>query len=224
MQSDNLIKKMLRSAAICEAAYFGLSFMMMIFSGSLIKIFGSPGGNSAGFGECLGAFLPELARLVLLTAAFFFVWSLFDKAVDPQKYKSSNGIFLVSFVVAGTIVSYIINLLFNINLTRRYGIDLYAQLITLRTYLSFVGYINSAAIVLMWIAFGMEWYRDRLIKEQAMLAAQAAAQAAAANGAQQNGSAGAVSCDPSWDSYRASLINEQAEAVPPQEYIFNNKL
>lgn len=96
--------------------------------------------------------------------------------------------------------------------------EYYAGLAAMRSYISLIGVFDSAAMILMWIVLGMEWYRDRLIREQAMLAAQAAAQAAAENTAEESNTA-----DPTWDSYRKSLVKEQATAEPSQEYIFNNK-
>ena len=213
MRSDNLIKKLLKAAGICEAVFFGLTFLLFLFSGRLITSFLMIGVEIAP-DIAIKAYLPEIARLIVMTAGFFGIWHLFNKAVDPKQYRSILGILLVILVVISGISGYAVNILFNVLISRKYGMEYYAGLVSMRSYISLIGVFDSAAMILMWIVLGMEWYRDRLIREQAMLAAQAAAE----NTEEESNTA-----DPTWDSYRNSLVKEQATAEPSQEYIFNSK-
>lgn len=217
MRSDNLIKKLLKAAGICEAVFFGLTFLLFLFSGRLITSFLMIGVEIAP-DIAIKAYLPEIERLIVMTAGFFGIWHLFNKAVDPKQYRSILGILLVIFDVISGISGYAISLLINVLISRKYGMEYYAGLVSMSSFISLIGVFDSAAMILMWIVLGMEWYRDRLIREQAMLAAQATAQAAAENTAEESNTA-----DPTWDSYRNSLVKEQATAEPSQEYIFNNK-
>ena len=161
MHSDNLIKKLLNAAAICEIAYlavYGIVFLLLN-----LFINGMVGG--ADFLETVSLYLPEFIKTMLTAGGFFGVWYLLKRAVDPRFFKSVNGVFLAAFVMFSNITSIIANYIFNFRITR-FRLENMSRLVMGRTYSSLVGYIASAAVLLLWIAFGMEWYRDSLIREQ----------------------------------------------------------
>ena len=168
MQSDMLIKKLLKVAAICEASFFAIIFSAFILSGPLMSLLGG-GREAVGFVSGFSAFLPDLANVVIHTAAYFGVWYLFNRSADPQKYSGSNGIFLISYVVLGNVVNILSNLAFNRFVLQPTDIYNISVLISYRSYTtSLIGFLHSAAVVLLWIIFGMEWYRNSLIREQMM--------------------------------------------------------
>ena len=161
MHSDNLIKKLLNAAAICETAYlavYGIVFLLLNLS-----INGMVGGND--FSQVVSLYLPDFFKIVLTAGGFFGVWYLLKKAADPRSFKSIFGVIMAAYIVVSSIISVLANYAFNFGITRL-RLENMSRMIMGRTYSSFVGYVSSAAMVLLWIAFGMEWYRDSLIREQ----------------------------------------------------------
>lgn len=223
MQSDNLIKKLLSAAAICEIAFLAIYAIAFL----LINRF----GISDVFFESVSLCLPDLIKIVLTAGGFFGIWYLLKKAVDPRCHKSLNGALLAAYVVISNIISVISNYAINYRLNHRFSglrvqsVDYLARMVRMRSYSSVIGYISSAAVILLWIAFGMEWYRDRLIKEQTELAMKAAEQNM--NTAPQTENTAAMqaesSADPEWDAYRSTLVKQQAAEESSQEYKFDNK-
>ena len=223
MQSDDLIKKLLKAAAICEIAFLAIYAIAFLF----INRF----GISDIFFESVSLCLPDLIKIALTTCGFFGIWYLLKKAFDPRCYTSLNGALLAAYVVISNIISVISNYAFTYRLNHRYSglrvqnVDYLARMVRMRNYSSVIGYISSAAVILLWIAFGMEWYRDRLIKEQTELAMRAAEQNM--NTAPQTENTAAMqaesSADPEWDAYRSTLVKQQAAEEPSQEYKFDNK-
>lgn len=220
MQSDNLIRKLLKAAAVVEAVYLGISLICCLCSEAIVNnsiLFGDSGITSSDNSSLIIPY-PDLIHSIVISASFFLVWSFLNKATDPYSHSNANGFMMIGLVVFNSIMSILGRLIVFPSYLAQLRADNYIRYSLFSNYvLRFMALIYSAATTLLWISFGMEWYRDKLIKEQAMLAAQAAN----IDGGLQN--APADTEDSAWDSFRSTLISEQAEEVSPQEFIFNDK-
>ena len=177
MRSDNLIKNLLKAAAIVECAYFALTMLLctaadMLTSGDIGHFFG---GYDFHNDVRLGFPLPCAVQAVLLAGFFFVVWYVLHNSVQPQKYNGASGILIIVLYFFGGVSSTVVNLIVNRFYAQSYGAGYFSKYaIFSGNLLTPVRVLHSAAVILLFVAFGMEWYRAALIREQSQNAAAAA--------------------------------------------------
>lgn len=175
MRSDNLIKNLLKAAAIVEGAYFALTILAcaacdLLLNGKLGRAFGGFYANDTR----LGFPLPCAVQAVILTGAFFGVWCFLHNAVQPQKYSGTGGILLIVLYFFTAVCSTVVNIVSNRYYSMMYSAAYMSKYaIFSSNFFTPVKMLHSAAIILMFVAFGMEWYRASLIREQTQNAAAA---------------------------------------------------
>lgn len=176
MRSDNLIKNLLKAAAIVECAYFALTMLLctaadMLTSGDIGRFIGGYGNDEVR----LGFPVPCAVQAVLLAGFFFVVWYVLHNSVQPQKYNGASGILIIVLYFFGGVSTTVMNLFINRIYARSYGAMYYSKFaIFSGNLLTPVRVLHSAAVILLFVAFGMEWYRAALIREQSQNAAAAA--------------------------------------------------
>ena len=87
MRSDNLIRNLLKAAAIVEGAYFALTVLMcaaadLLTSGRIGRFIG---GYRYDNDVQIGFPVPCAVQALLLTGFFFIVWYILHNSVQPQK-------------------------------------------------------------------------------------------------------------------------------------------
>ena len=169
MQSDRLIRKLLTAAAVVEGIYCALT--LILCSAANVLTSGKAGQFFGGFYGSddikLGFPVPLAAQALIITAAFFGVWNVLRIAADPQKYSGAGGILLIVLYLAGGGSNTLVSLIVSRFYAAKFGTAYLSKFTVFRgNIITPVSVLHSAAVIMLFIVLGMEWYRAALIREQ----------------------------------------------------------